>query len=637
MPPAKKEAETGVWRRRIRPPSTRILVVIASLLTSLVGKALGAPPPRVSVPEFRRLAILSAADFPDAQPAVERSRAASVVLFIPGALGSRLTRGGTVIWGEGPASVERLALREGDDAKPELLLSYGVGVTQEDIYGRFRSKLTEVLTGKGEFRDFPYDWRRSIRETADNLDRVLRAEASPAGKEVFLIAHSMGGLVAWDWQSRHYRGREQDDLKVHRMLLLGSPLGGSCEIIRMLANAYEPSPDAGKVEKVVYHALFKGMRGAAFTFPGIFELLPPVSPGSLDETCLTSALEPPEMAPDYFHPAFWQTPAGLTIVQQAWAQFGEGMSEAAFFDQLAKVVATARSFREQFDLRTLRVPTVLFFTPGRQTVAHARIEWGGLFGSTPKIRYRTQMAGDGRVLKRSAINYGNARPDDAVRLSLPHGDLPRDPIFIDYAGDELLKSIEAVSALHLLRALDASPAYLEAYRQRGGGILAAADLRPFLSPDLAEPTTALAGRLTDRLLAQAGVEDPYMAGRAAQAAGRARPAVPLIESALRAPEGVDPFDEPFALNRLGYALLLEKNYKAALPWLKAAVDALDRDPESYAAYKAERANTLSNLGVAYYHLGQCDAAKRSLERAVPLGSATAKRYLTFRCFPSAVQ
>jgi len=537
-----------------------------------------------------------------------------------------------VIWGDGTASSERLALREGDDAKPELLLSYGVGVTQEDIYGRFRLKLTEVLAGRGELRDFPYDWRRDIRETADSLDRTLRAHSRLAGKEVFLIAHSMGGLIAWDWQSRHYRGRDQDDLKIQRMLLLGSPLGGSCEIIRMLADGYKASPGAGKVETVIYHALFKKMRGAAFTFPGVFELLPPVSPGSLDEACLTSALEPPEMAPDYLHPAFWQTPAGLTIVKHAWAQFGEGMSEAAFFDQLAKVVATARSFREQFDLRILRVPTVLFFTPSRETVAHARIERGGYFASTPKIRYRTQIAGDGRVLKRSAINHGNARPDDAVRLALPHGDLPRDPIFIDYVGDELLKSVEAVSALHLLRVLDASPAYLEAYRQRGGGILAAADLRPFLSPDLAEPATALAGRLTDRLLAQAGVEDPYMAGRAAQQAGRAKPAVPLIESALRAPEGVHEFDEPFAWNRLGYALLLEKNYKAALPWLKAAVDALDLDPESYAAYKADRANTMSNLGVAYYHLGQCDAAKTTLQKAVALGSATAKRYLTFRCF-----
>ena len=488
---------------------------------------------------------------------------------------------------------------------------------------------------RGELQHFPYDWRRDIREAADSLDRTLRARSPLGGKEVFLIAHSMGGLVAWDWQSRHYRGRDQDDLKIQRMLLLGSPLGGSCEIIRMLADGYKPSPGAGKVETVIYHALFKEMRGAAFSFPGVFELLPPASGETLNDACLTSALEPPEVAPDYLDPAFWRTAAGLALVQQAWTKLGEGTSEATFFDHLAGVVVTARSFREQFDLRTLRVPTVLFFTPSRETLAHARIQLGGLFGGTPKIRYHTQMAGDGRVLKVSAINLGdaqNARADDAKVLSLPHSDLPRDPIFIDYVADELLKSIETVSALHLLMALDALPAYFEAYQQRGGGVLAA-DLRPFLSPDLAERAKTLAGRLTDCLLAQAGVEDPYMAGRAAQAAGHSRPAVPLIESGLRAHESVHPFDEPFALNRLGYALLLEKNYKAALPRLKAAADALEDDPKSYAAYKSERANTLSNLGVAYYHLGQCDAAKSALQKAVALGSATSKRYLTYRCFP----
>jgi len=599
----------------------------------LAAESLAASPPRAAVPEFRRLALAAAGGLPEAAGAIERAKASSVVIFLPGALGSRLMRDGEVIWGDGRVSAERLMLREGETAQAELLLSYGTAVRTEDIYGRSREKLAEVLAGTGEIRDFAYDWRIDIGSHADSLDALLRSDPSLVGKELFLIGHSMGGLIAWDWQSRHYRGRDRDELKVQRMLLLGSPLGGACEVIRMLADGYRPSPGAGKVETVIYHALFKAMRAAAFTFPGIFELLPPVGSQRLDDACLTSALEPPELAADYFDPGFWRSAAARAILKDAWNEPGWRGGEAAFFERLAQVLATARAFRERLDLRTLNVPAVLFFTPSRETVAHARIERGGLLRQSPTIRYRLQASGDGRVLKRSAGNPGRATPVALHRLSLAHGDLPRDPLFIDYLADEVRPSLEAVSALHLLAALDDLPTLFAAYRQRGGALVASADFVPFLSADLADRAMRLVGRLTDRLLAEAGVEEPYRAGRAAQRAGRHAAAVPLIESALRAPAGIDSFNEPFALNRLGYALLLERNYTAALPRLVAAAERVAAHPSRYVPYSAERANILSNLGVAYYHLGQCALSRRVLARASALGSETASRYLAFQCFP----
>ena len=126
-----------------------LLLVLTILEAALISDALAVAPARVTVPEFRRMATLAAANLPDALAAVKRARAASVVLLIPGALGSKMVRGGEVIWGEGRGSAERLVPRPADDARPEPLLSYGAGVASEDIYGRFLEKLAEVLAGKG--------------------------------------------------------------------------------------------------------------------------------------------------------------------------------------------------------------------------------------------------------------------------------------------------------------------------------------------------------------------------------------------------------------------------------------------------------------------------------------------------------
>lgn len=45
----------------------------------------------------------------------------------------------------------------------------------------------------------PYDFRRSVAESADVLGRAVAAAVGTSGRQVVVVAHSLGGLVARYW------------------------------------------------------------------------------------------------------------------------------------------------------------------------------------------------------------------------------------------------------------------------------------------------------------------------------------------------------------------------------------------------------------------------------------------------------
>lgn len=112
---------------------------------------------------------------------------------------------------------------------------------------------------------FPYDFRRSIVETAELLEAEVAArvaEESVAGdgsrRQVVIIAHSLGGLVARWW--------------------LG-PLGGApkCRALITLGTPYRGAPKA--LDWLVNGVRVRGHRLAAHTamlrgWPSVYELLP---------------------------------------------------------------------------------------------------------------------------------------------------------------------------------------------------------------------------------------------------------------------------------------------------------------------------------------------------------------------------
>lgn len=126
-----------------------------------------------------------------------------IVLFFPGILGTELADGETTIWPPSPGDVlsqkkyvTRLhgATRIGEPIKDAYCQS---------AYGKLLRNLSrfEELHLDDGVRVFPigYDWRPSITRIAHNVDKAVQrllSREAPRSAEIYIVAHSMGGLVA---------------------------------------------------------------------------------------------------------------------------------------------------------------------------------------------------------------------------------------------------------------------------------------------------------------------------------------------------------------------------------------------------------------------------------------------------------
>ncbi len=68
---------------------------------------------------------------------------------------------------------------------------------------------------------FAYDWRRPIEENGLKLKQFIDSNTTP-NEKVFVVGHSMGGLVA-----RSYIEHEQSSNKIEKLLTVGSPHAGA--------------------------------------------------------------------------------------------------------------------------------------------------------------------------------------------------------------------------------------------------------------------------------------------------------------------------------------------------------------------------------------------------------------------------
>src|SRR5215471_5216464 len=133
------------------------------------------------------------------------------VLILPGIMGSTLARKGAlnlenVLWID-PAEIALGKLTELKLSGPSAYHASGV-----ILLAYLKLKLRLKIAGfDADF--FAYDWRQSVLDAGKSLADAVKAEAA---SQVFLVAHSMGGLVA-------RAALPAAGKKVARLIMLGTP------------------------------------------------------------------------------------------------------------------------------------------------------------------------------------------------------------------------------------------------------------------------------------------------------------------------------------------------------------------------------------------------------------------------------
>lgn len=205
--------------------------------------------------------------------AVRASRSVStprpIVVVVPGTMGSALAARDRAVWlayfallkgGLGDIAIDQ------PDVRPTDLL--------DDFYG----PLLEHLTRTHRVEIHPYDWRRSVREAAQQLAQRLEdllPEAERTRQPVHIVAHSMGGLVARAMIADGGDGaqvwRRMSALPGSRLLMLGTPNLGSHEAVRWLTGT---NPTEAKLALLDFTRGTNGVIDIVRRFPGLAELLP---------------------------------------------------------------------------------------------------------------------------------------------------------------------------------------------------------------------------------------------------------------------------------------------------------------------------------------------------------------------------
>lgn len=211
------------------------------------------------------------------------------VIVVPGVMGSVLEGpDGQVLWGMQPALLARawltgelagLAVRP--DEKPGRVRATGLlrvpayapclrGI---EPYTHLVERLVQQSGDARAVLEFPYDWRLPVTSHANRfvdaatrhleswreIVRTQHPDTEPASVRLFVVAHSMGGLLV-----RAALTRSGVAEVVRRVLTLGTPYFGSVNAVRILATGDEGPPGVPR----------RAARDLARTCPGVYDLLP---------------------------------------------------------------------------------------------------------------------------------------------------------------------------------------------------------------------------------------------------------------------------------------------------------------------------------------------------------------------------
>ena len=505
--------------------------IVAAGLTALgLTNAVALPPddlpktPRASVVEALAALRVASKAHPEIAADLDRSQQSVSIVFVPGILGSSLEDAQGQGWGvSSPAYIathlkdfmQGMALDPQliDETQPSQVKTKVVtSVGGINFYGTavttMRSKASSLHI---PFETCGYDWRRDIRAGAADLEKCLTDTFHGQTRDIIIIAHSMGGLVTWQWAMNHFNGKYSKKLNLLQTVILGSPLEGSCEVLRMIEKGYvQPDENShiiplnarpntkewlvqafDQLSNAVNSDLTQGIRPVVLTWPGAIELTPAPTTDLAAPNCEHVPRTPSDLSDkaivSYYDIAFWSLPVGKELLNPYQAPAS-----------LDKVLAKAAEFRSGFSPQPLPVPTWLYLSEAwlvpnlmatitENDQVHLAKTW-----ATTK--------GDGRVPETSAQVASSQTVYFSWTLGVPsvHGDLPGDPTFIsNYFDDRLPDFLHAHLLSTVVREVSTHPDWIDAYLSAGGGLLDESDVRKKFDPSLhATPSIETADALT---------------------------------------------------------------------------------------------------------------------------------------------
>ncbi|MEO0973738.1 MAG: alpha/beta fold hydrolase, partial [Pseudomonadota bacterium] len=233
------------------------------------------------LPPPRRGAITHEPAPPMPRGARAALEARPTLYVLPGVLGSNLSIGDDRIWLDlldlARGRFEALAIGEEDIRATSL---------HAGAYGSFLNAAREHFT----VRPHAYDWRRSLKDLGEALASAVQKTLETSEQPVYLIAHSMGGLVARAMMVQHPELWERIVARGGRLLMAGTPNAGSYATVRALL---------GKNRLINLLAIVdrrndrEALLAVLKAFPGFLQLLPQIG-------------SEPDQTADHFAAAPWQ-------------------------------------------------------------------------------------------------------------------------------------------------------------------------------------------------------------------------------------------------------------------------------------------------------------------------------------------
>jgi pimeloyl-ACP methyl ester carboxylesterase len=211
-----------------------------------------------------------------------RVEGAPVVLIVPGIMGTQLGRANPAPWPPNllwPDPIDVVAGRLAALVLPEPMPLITLGAI---CYSYLALKLRLRIAGF-DARIAEYDWRQSVFHTGRALVSTIRACGN---REVLLLAHSMGGLVA-----RAALTDTAGTATVSRVITLGSPHGGALAPAQALRGVYPTVARLAAMDRM--HSAEQLASEVFSSFPSLYEMLPA---GLLDPTAWPAGPPAPRTA-----------------------------------------------------------------------------------------------------------------------------------------------------------------------------------------------------------------------------------------------------------------------------------------------------------------------------------------------------